>query len=92
MRAVYLDERIGDRVIAEFLDDENRAVVPSYGYGVEPVLLHVLRARRYRIVRDLVLGGIWLGALIFPQFFAVGYFLVLPVLAGFTETPWRRLS
>jgi hypothetical protein len=91
--AVYLDQDIGDRVISEFLDDENRAVVPSYGFDVEPVLLHALRARRYRLVRDLVLGGIWFGALIFLQFLAIGYFFVLLVLVGvFSAIPWRRLT
>ncbi|MFA1550865.1 hypothetical protein [Actinomadura chokoriensis] len=90
--AVYLDQRICDQVIGEFLDDENRAVVPSYGFDVEPVLLHALRARRYRLVRDLLLCGIWLGALIFLQFLAVGYFLVLLILAGLAAIPWRRLS
>jgi hypothetical protein len=89
--AVYLDQRIGDRVIAEFLDDENRAVVPSYGFDVEPVLLHALRARRYRLVRDVVLCGIWFGALVFLQFLAVGYFFVLLLLAGLAAVPWRRL-
>lgn len=90
--AVYLDPRIGDRVISEFLDDENRAVVPSYGFDVEPVLLHALRARRYRLVRDLVLCGIWLGALILLQFLAIGYFVLLLVLAGLFAIPWRRLG
>ncbi|MEU5992333.1 hypothetical protein ABZ806_25460 [Spirillospora sp. NPDC047418] len=90
--AVYLDRGICERVISEFLDDENRAVVPSYGFDVEPVILHALRARRYRLVRDAVLGGIWFGALIFLQFLAVGYFAVLLVLLGLTAMPWRRLS
>ncbi|CNG18955.1 Uncharacterised protein [Mycobacterium tuberculosis] len=90
--AVYLDRGICERVISEFLDDENRAVVPSYGFDVEPVILHALRARRYRLVRDLVLGGIWFGALIFLQFLAIGYFSVLLVLLGLTTLPWRRLS
>ncbi|MGW5413404.1 hypothetical protein [Actinomadura geliboluensis] len=89
--AVYLDRRIGDRVIAEFLDDENRAVVPSYGFDVEPVVLHALRARRYRLVRDLVLCGVWLAALVFLQFVAVGYFFVLLVLVSLAAVPWRRL-
>ncbi|MFA1537701.1 hypothetical protein [Actinomadura monticuli] len=90
--AVYLDRRIGDRVISEFLDDENRAVVPSFGFDVEPVLLHALRARRYRLIRDLVLCGIWLGALVFLQFVAVGCFFLLLVLAGLFAIPWRRLA
>ena len=90
--AVYLDKRIGDRVIAEFLDDENRAVAPSYGFDVEPVLLHALRARRYRLVRDLVLCGVWLGSLIFLPALTIAYFYLLAVLAGFTAGPWRQLT
>ena len=90
--AVYLDPRIGERVISEFLDDENRAVVPSFGFDVEPVLLHALRARRYRLVRDLVLCGIWVGALALLHFLAVGCFVLLLVLTGLSAIPWGRLA
>ncbi|WP_067793290.1 hypothetical protein [Actinomadura formosensis] len=90
--AVYLDRRICDRVISEFLDDENRAVVPSFGFDLEPVILHALRARRYRLIRDLVLCGIWTVALILLPLIAVGLFMFALVLSAFYAIPWRRLS
>ncbi|MBD2899136.1 hypothetical protein amrb99_81190 [Actinomadura sp. RB99] len=54
--AVYLDRRLCDRVIAEFLDDEHRAVVPSFGFDLGPVIVRrrgcaASRACRLRSVR-----------------------------------------
>ncbi|MGI5166814.1 hypothetical protein ACQEU3_20920 [Spirillospora sp. CA-253888] len=56
----YLRRDFEDLVIAEFLRDRHRAVVPSFGFDLEVVLRHALRARRLRLYRDLILIGVWL--------------------------------
>ncbi|WP_204011917.1 hypothetical protein [Virgisporangium aurantiacum] len=62
--ATYLNPGYADDVIAELLEDEQRAVAPSYGYDVAPVLLHGLRARRLALARDaaltlILIVGLW---------------------------------
>ncbi|MEV0719749.1 hypothetical protein AB0H87_34720, partial [Asanoa sp. NPDC050611] len=44
--ASYVDPGFADNVVAELMTDAHRAVVPSTGYDLEPVLRHALRARR----------------------------------------------
>ncbi|MGN9778924.1 hypothetical protein ACTMS0_24650 [Micromonospora sp. H33] len=58
--AAHTDEAFADRVVAEVLDDDLRAVAPSVGFDLDPVLRHCLAARRRRRSRDvgvLVFGG-----------------------------------
>ncbi|GAA1807017.1 vitamin K epoxide reductase family protein [Actinomadura chokoriensis] len=90
--AVYLDRRICAQVISEFLDDAHRAVVPSFGFDVGPVILHALQARRYRLLRDAVLAAIWLVALALLGAVVFAYFLVWLAVAICYATPWRRIS
>ncbi|MFI6514763.1 hypothetical protein ACIBF1_04290 [Spirillospora sp. NPDC050679] len=56
----YLRRDFEDLVISEFLRDRHRAVVPSFGFDLEVVLRHALRARRLRLYRDLILIGVWI--------------------------------
>ncbi|PZG17208.1 hypothetical protein C1I95_15970 [Micromonospora craterilacus] len=58
--AAHTDERFADRVLDEVFGDELRAVAPSVGFDLAPVLRHCLTARHRRRRRDLrllVLGG-----------------------------------
>lgn len=90
--AVYLDRTLCDRVIAEYLDDRHRAVVPSFGFDLRPVILHALRARRYRLIRDLTLGAIWVISYILVGLLAVALFFVFLCASLIHLIPWRRLS
>lgn len=54
--AAYLDETFARKVIGEFVAEEHRGVVPSFGFDLVPVVEHALRARRMRLVRDAVLA------------------------------------
>ncbi|WP_147339588.1 hypothetical protein [Actinomadura spongiicola] len=89
--ATYLDKGLCDTVIREYVYDWHRAIVPSHGYDLEPVIRHARRARRMRIVRDLLIGVLWLSLLVLlPDLmvsfaFALGYWALLVRL-------WRRLS
>ncbi|MFA1539072.1 hypothetical protein [Actinomadura monticuli] len=53
--AAHLDEDMSRRILKECLYEEHRAIVPSYGFDLRPVLAHCLKARRLRLLRDTVL-------------------------------------
>ncbi|MFD0852152.1 hypothetical protein ACFQ07_07965, partial [Actinomadura adrarensis] len=41
--AMYLDRHLCDQVIDEYVRDEHRAVPPSFGFDLDPVIRHALR-------------------------------------------------
>jgi hypothetical protein len=53
--AAHLDEDMSRRILKECLYEEHRAIVPSYGFDLRPVLAHCLKARHLRLLRDTVL-------------------------------------
>lgn len=62
--APYVDSAFANQVIEEVLEDEQRAVPPSYGFDLDPVVRHCLRARRLLIARHavvtlLLVVGLW---------------------------------
>lgn len=61
--AAYVDERFVERVIGELIEDEQRAVAPSYGYDLEPVVRHCFRARRLWLAQNAVLTAILIAGL-----------------------------
>lgn len=52
--AAYLDSSFANTVLKEFLG-ARRAVVPSRGFDLVPVIRHCLKARRMRLGRDIAL-------------------------------------
>jgi hypothetical protein len=54
--AAYLDSDFQDRVLRETLEDPHRAVVPSFGFDLDAVVRHCLRARRLKLIRDVLLA------------------------------------
>ncbi|MEV4516224.1 hypothetical protein AB0K00_45590 [Dactylosporangium sp. NPDC049525] len=62
--AVHLDAGLARRVVAELTDDPRRAVPPSVGFDLEPVLCHALRARLLAAARDGFLTVVVLVALV----------------------------
>ncbi|WP_147449575.1 hypothetical protein [Actinomadura pelletieri] len=89
--ATYLDKDLCDKVIREYVYDWHRAIVPSHGYDLEPVIRHARRARRMRIVRDLLIGVLWLSLLILLPALMVSFALALGYWALLFRL-WRRLS
>src|SRR5437588_13050959 len=62
-----LDVALSHWIVSEFFTLLNRAVAPSYGFDLVPVIRHALRARRRRAWRDLLLLALVLAELIaFP--------------------------
>jgi hypothetical protein len=62
--AVHLDAGLARRVVAELTDDPHRAVPPSVGFDLAPVLCHALRARLLTTARDGFLTVVVLAALL----------------------------
>jgi hypothetical protein len=60
--AAYLDRLFAGSVISRVLEEEHRAVVPSYGVDLVPVVLHCLAAQRRRLIRDVILAALLLVA------------------------------
>ncbi|MFF0655459.1 hypothetical protein [Micromonospora tulbaghiae] len=73
--AAYRSERFADGVIAELVDDGHRAVVPTVGYDLEPVLRHCYHARHLWLLQNALISAILL-----IGFFAATWSTVL--LAG----------
>ncbi|HKS44834.1 MAG TPA: hypothetical protein VJT49_06895 [Amycolatopsis sp.] len=84
--AARMDERFADRVLHGLLAGDLRAVAPSVGFDLRPVLLHCLAARRQRFLRDVVLTGAGLVALFVAPLWTV---LSLGLIAVFGGTITR---
>jgi hypothetical protein len=87
----YLDEDFARAAIAELVEDEHRAVAPSTGFDIEPVLRHCFQARAMRLARDVALTAVLVvGLLLLPGTIAVGLIsLGIQVLIGIAL--WRRI-
>src|SRR5215203_198579 len=86
--AAYLDRKFRDRMITEFIDHERRAVVPSFGFDLEPVVLHCLRARRLILFRDLALLALTLSILLAAP--VVGFIILAGLIVMFVfQAIWR---
>jgi hypothetical protein len=83
--AAYLAPWFADTVIGELIAS-HRAVAPSRGIDLEPIIRHCLQARRMKLVRDIVLSLLVLVGLLT----ATGPFifiLVVAFLCGFLPGP-----
>ncbi|HJT03681.1 MAG TPA: hypothetical protein VJ757_08650 [Pseudonocardiaceae bacterium] len=77
--AAYLDKTFANEVIDHVLHEEHRAIAPSYGVDLVPVICHCLAARRRRLVRDAVLVGLLVT--VFPFFIVYGTPVLYSALA-----------
>ncbi|MCO5968776.1 hypothetical protein [Actinoallomurus soli] len=90
--AAYLDERFCRKVIGELVDAEHRAVVPSYGFDVGPVISHSLRARRLQLIRDVTIWALLIGSLLISPPALLTYFSLALPFAAVRLVPWRRFD
>ncbi len=81
--AAYVDIEYANEVIGEVVESERKAVPPSFGFDLDPIVRHCLRARRLLIIRyalvtvilmvGLVLSGgltlSWLGLCVLVEMF-----------------------
>lgn len=54
----HVDPEFADRVVHDVLEDRHRAVCPSRGIDLVPIVRHCLASRRRRLVRDLGILGV----------------------------------
>jgi hypothetical protein len=90
--AAYLDPAFANTVIGELLAS-HRAVVPSLGIDLIPIIRHCLNARRAQILRDLLLTVLLLAGLLFATTSIIGI-LIIAFLFGLLlpGVNWERHS
>ncbi|MFG2041458.1 hypothetical protein [Dactylosporangium sp. NPDC048998] len=71
--AAYLDDEYAYKVIEETTGDDQRAVPPSLGFDIEPVIRHSFRARGMLLARDGILCAILLAAFVLLPFVTIGW-------------------
>jgi hypothetical protein len=85
--AAHIDDSFWTTCLREVYYQSNRAVAPSYGFELLPVLRHCLLARNMAIVRDAVVVGILLAAV--STFPALLWFVPAIVWVGIVVTLGR---
>ena len=90
--AAYLNPGFANPVIGELLAS-HRAVVPSLGIDLVPIIRHCLNARRAQILRDLLLTVFLLVGLLFATTSIIGI-LIIAFLFGLVlpGVNWERHS
>lgn len=90
--AAYVDSEFANKVIEEVVEDEHRAVPPSYGFDLDPVVRHCLRARRFLLGRHAVVTGLIIVGLCGTPFYTFFYTLALLAFGGAVLAYRLRLS
>src|SRR6266508_534348 len=76
--AAHFDPQFADRVIHDVLEERHRAVCPSRGIDLVPIVRHCLAARRRRLARDLaILAVLAASVAVSPSLFVLGAGLAL---------------
>jgi hypothetical protein len=76
----YVDEEFRRRSLAGVYYQARRAVAPSYGFDLSPVLWHCLRARNIAVTRDALIVGVFVIALCaasYAALLAVAFLIML---------------
>ena len=89
--APYVDVEFADKVIHEVVEAERKAVPPSYGFDLDPVVRHSLRARRLQIIRYAMVTGLLVGGLILNPAVTIGWLLLCAVVVGLRSWAARAL-
>jgi hypothetical protein len=89
--AAYLSPQFANRVI-DHLVASHRAVAPSRGIDVEPIVRHCLKARRMQLTRDILLSLLLLAGLILVTLPLIGLLVVTFFLSVFRGANWGRMS
>ncbi|MFB4312080.1 hypothetical protein [Actinomadura sp. GTD37] len=90
--AMYLDKGVCDAVINEYVYEQHRAIVPSHGFDLEPVIRHARQARVMRLVRDAVLTVLWCVLFVSNPFVAFLIFGLFAYATVLLQLPWRRFG
>lgn len=89
--APYVDVGFGDAVIREVVESERKAVPPSYGFDLDPVVRHCLRARRLIIARYAIVTGLLLVGLCLNAGWTLAWLVVCAAVVGLRSSAAREL-
>jgi hypothetical protein len=89
--AAYLSPQFANRVV-DHLVASHRAVAPSRGIDVEPIVRHCLKARRLQLTRDIVITLLLAAGLILVTLPLIAILVVTFFLGFFRGANWGRLS
>ncbi|GGM57354.1 hypothetical protein ACFFX1_17355 [Dactylosporangium sucinum] len=78
--AAYLDDAFAHLVIEETTGDDQRAVPPSFGFDLEPVVRHAFRARTMLMIRDAALTLILAAGLLLVPAATIAWLLLAWVI------------
>jgi hypothetical protein len=89
--AAYLSPRYAGTVIRELVAS-HRAVAPSVGIDVGPVIRHCLRARNMQLTRDLLVAALLIINLLVDPGTAVAVLFIAFLLGFLPSVDWSRKS
>ncbi|MFC4072595.1 hypothetical protein [Actinoplanes subglobosus] len=81
--APYLDISFANVVIREVLESERKAVPPSYGFDLDPVVRHSLRARRLLLLRYGLVTIVLIVGFCLSPIATIGWLLLCGIVVGF---------
>ena len=89
--AAYLDPTFPDQVLGELVASR-RAVVPSVGIELEPIIRHCLHVRKSKLARDTLLTILLLAGLYFSTLPTIGILVLAFFLGMLPRVQWERKS
>ena len=89
--APYVDVEFADNVVREVVEAERKAVPPSYGFDLDPVVRHCLRARRLQIIRYATVTALLIVGLILSPPVTIAWLLLCAVVVGLRSWSARAL-
>jgi hypothetical protein len=89
--APYLDPDFANAVIREVVESERKAVPPSYGFDLDPVVRHCLRARRLLLIRYAMVTGVLVLGLCLNSLATVAWLSLCAVVVGLRSSAVRDL-
>src|SRR4051794_26590839 len=89
--APYVDVTFANVVIREVVESERKAVPPSYGFDIDPVVRHCLRARRLLITRYAIVTALIVAGLCITPVWTIAWLLLCAVTVGMRSSAVREL-
>ncbi|GAA2529774.1 hypothetical protein [Winogradskya humida] len=89
--APYLDPDFANATIREVVESERKAVPPSYGFDLDPVVRHCLRARRLLLIRYAMVTGVLVVGLCLSPLATVAWLGLCAVVVGLRSSTVREL-
>ncbi|GAA0462207.1 hypothetical protein Ade02nite_28650 [Paractinoplanes deccanensis] len=89
--APYLDPDFANAVIREVVESERKAVPPSYGFDLDPVVRHCLRARRLLLIRYAVVTALLIAGLCANSIATIAWLGFAAIVVFLRSSAYREL-